>query len=200
MARPKICSSRRAPHARGQQQHAGDHHHVEHHRPQRRHKEVAARVGHADEHRGQAHQQHVGKHQAQQPEHEPRLVLELPGGQREGDAQHRQHRHRPGGDGQPGDNRVGGTPHFGFPLFDFLLLEDGDEGRGQRPFTQEPAEEVGHLEGEDEGARDRAAAHERRIDHLAHHPQHPAGQRRGGHRAGGFQHLRHRARSLKSKV
>ena len=39
-------------HVRGEQKHAGDHDHVQQHRPQRRHEEVAAGVSHADEHGG----------------------------------------------------------------------------------------------------------------------------------------------------
>ena len=157
MARPKICCSSVAAHVRGQQQHAGDHDHVEHHRPQRRHEEMAAGVGHADEHRRQADQQHVGKHQAQQPEHQLRLVARTcPPASAQRDAQHRQHRHRPRGDDQPGDHGVGRAPHLGFALVDLLLLEDRDEGRGQRAFAQQAAEEVGHLEGQDEGAGHRA--------------------------------------------
>ena len=134
-------------------QHAGDHHHVQHHRAQRRHKEMAARVGHADEHRRQAHQQHVGKHQAQQPQHQLRLVLELPQRPAPGDAQHRQHRHRRRRGDQPGDHGVGRTPHFRLALLDLLLLENRDERRRQRPFAQQPPEQVGHLERQHEGAR-----------------------------------------------
>ncbi len=58
-----------APEERGQNYHTGDHYHVENGRAQGGHKKMAARVGHANQHRRQTHQQHVRKHQTQQLEH-----------------------------------------------------------------------------------------------------------------------------------
>ena len=65
-------------------------------------------------------------------------------------------------------------------------------------FAQEPAKKIRHLKGHDEGAGDPGDAHEIGIDHFAHHPQDTAGERRSSHRAGGFEHLRHRRRSLEA--
>jgi hypothetical protein len=122
----------------------------------------------------------------QQLEHQSCLWGEWLSRQREGNAKHHQHRHRSSGYDQPGDDRIRRAPHLSFPFFDLLLFEDRDEGRRKRSFTKQAAEEVRHLERQDKGARHRAAAHECRINHLANHPQHPAGQRRGGHCPGGF--------------
>ena len=55
--------------ARRQEHDAGDHDEVEHHRAQGRDKEMTAGVRHADEHGGQANQEHVGEHDAQEAEH-----------------------------------------------------------------------------------------------------------------------------------
>ena len=193
---PEYLLLQAQPQPRRQQQHAADHDHIEHHRPQRRHEKMPARIGHADKHRRQAYQQHVGKHQPQQPQHELRLHRQRPPRQRQRNPQHHQPRHRRRRGDQPGDHRVGRPPHLRFPLLQLLLLEERNKRRRQRPLAQQPPEQVGHLKGQGERAGHPGVAHEPRIDHLAHHAQHPAGQRRRGHRAGGFQHLGHRSRRL----
>ena len=48
MASPEDLLLQAQAHARRQQQHAGDHDHVEHHSAQRRDEEVSAGIGHAD--------------------------------------------------------------------------------------------------------------------------------------------------------
>ena len=190
-----------AAHARGQQQHAGDHHHVEHHRPQRRHEEMAARVGHADEHRRQAHQQHVGKHQAQQPEHQLRLVVELPGtpapGRCPAPPAPSPPRRRSPARRSP---RWPSATSPASPSLTSFCLKMGMKAAVSAPSPSRRRKRLGTWKARTKALATAAVAHERRIDHLAHHAQHPAGQRRGGHRPGGFQHLRHRARSLRSKV
>ena len=46
-----------------QPEHARNHHRVQDNRTQRGDEEMSAGIGHPDEHRRQAHQQHVGEHQ-----------------------------------------------------------------------------------------------------------------------------------------
>ena len=46
-------------------------------RPQRRDEEMAPRVGHADQDSGDAHQQHVGEHQAQKAQHQLCLFIKV---------------------------------------------------------------------------------------------------------------------------
>ncbi len=107
-------------------------------------------------------------------------------------------------DDEAGNDGVGRAPHFLFAVDFFLLLENRDERRRQRAFAEQSPEQIRDLKREQKCVRDPAVAHETRINHFAHHAEHAAEQRGGGHRAGRFQHLRHRAKikvqSLKSKV
>ena len=63
-----------ADQVRGQKQQAGDHHQIEHDRPQGGDEEVAAGIGHADKDCSQACQQHVREHQPQQFQHQHGLA------------------------------------------------------------------------------------------------------------------------------
>ena len=44
-------------------------------------------------------------------------------------------------------------PHRLLTLGNLFVFEDRNEGGGQRAFAQQSAEEIGHLEGQGEGAR-----------------------------------------------
>ena len=113
--------------------------------------------------------------------------------QRDGNAEHGQADDDARRDHQPGNHRVGRAPHFDFAMGLFLFLENRNERGGQRAFAEQSAEKIRNHEGELERAGDPAVAHEPRIDHFAHHAEHAAGERGGGHRTGRFEHLRHRA-------
>ena len=160
---------------------------------------MAARVEHAHHRRRQADEQHVGKHHAQQPQHEFPAGVKLMHSQRDGDADHDQRDDDARGDNEAGNDGVGRAPHFLFAVDFFLFLENRDERRRQRAFAEQPAEQIGNREGILERVVDPADVHERHVDHFAHHAEQAAGERGGGHRAGRLEHLRHRAK-LKSKV
>jgi hypothetical protein len=98
------------------------------------------------------------------------------------------------GDDQAGNDGVRRAPHFVFAVDFFLFLENRDERRRQRAFPQQPPEQVRDRERILECIVDPARAHETVINHLAHHAEHAAGERGGGHRPGRFEHLRHRAK------
>ena len=183
----------------GQKEDAGDHHNIEEDGAEGGDEEVSAGVGHADEHGGKAHEQHVGEHEAQQLEHEPRLLVGNAEGQGDRNADDGQDSDHSGSGNETGDDRVGRTPHLRLTFFDFFMLEDRNECRGKSAFPEQPAEEIGNLKGESESAGNPGVAHEGGIDHLAHHAQNAAGEGGSGHRARRFQHLRHRARRLKAK-
>jgi hypothetical protein len=75
------------------------------------------------------------------------------------------------------------------PCFFFILLEDRDKGRRQRAFAKQPPEQVGNGESILKRVVNPADAHEVVVNHLAHHAEDAAGERGGGHCAGGFQHF-----------
>ena len=129
-----------------------------------------------------------------------RLVLEMAGPEENGDADDDENGDAAGGGDKAGDDGVGGAPEFLGRSFFVLLLENGDECGRERALAEQAAEEVGNLEGEREGAGDHPRAHEPGVNDFAQHPHDAAGHGGGGHRAGGFQHLRHRARSLGRRV
>ena len=63
-------------HVRREPEHGRNHHQVEHRCAHGRDEEMSTRIEHAHERRGEAYRQHVGKHHAQQPQHEFRFCLE----------------------------------------------------------------------------------------------------------------------------
>ena len=127
---------------------------------------MAAGIGHADQCRRQTDQQHVGKHDAEQSQHEARLGIQRFKGQRHGYRQNRQRAHNRGGDHQSGNHRVGRAPHFLLTFLDLLLFEDRDERGGERPFAEQAAKQVRHLKSERERAGHPGVAHERGVNHL----------------------------------
>jgi hypothetical protein len=148
---------------------------------------MAARVQHAHAHGRETHEQEIGKHHAQQAQHQDRArLVEADDAERERDAEHAREHDDGRGDQQAGDDGIGRVPHGLLALGFFLLLEDGDEGGGERAFAEQAAEEVGNLEGQRERARDPARAHEVRIDDFPHQPEHAAQHGGGGGGAGGF--------------
>ena len=150
---------------------------------------MAARIEHAHHRRRQANQQHIGKHHAQQLQHERGFLVKLMRRQSDGNADHHQGDDDGGGDDEAGDDSIGRPPHFGFAVQFFLFLEHGNERRRERAFAEQPAEKIRNRKGVLEGVIDPAGAHEAVIDHLAHHAEQAAGHGGDGHRPGSFQHL-----------
>ena len=175
------------------EQHRGDHHHVEQRGPHRRDEKVAARVEHAHEHRRETDQQHVREHHPQQLEHQPRVRVKLPPHQHRRKAQHHHSDYQRRDHHQRGDDRVGRVPHRLVALGFLLVFEQRNECRRESALAEQAAEKVGNLEGVNEGAGDRSVAHEPGVNHHPHHPEQATEQRGPGHGAGGFEHVRQRA-------
>ena len=177
--------------ARRQPQHRRDHHHVHDHRAQGRQKEMPARVQHAHHHGRQADQHQVREHPPQQFQHERGFFIKLAPRQRQRNAQQPHAHHAGQHHDKAADEGVGCFPHGFFALGFFLLLENGNERHSESALAEQATEEIGDHEGQHEGARHEAIAHEPRVANLTHHAQHAAGERGPSHRPGGFEHVRH---------
>ena len=178
-----------ARHASGEHQHRGDHHHVQQRGAQGGDEEKAPRVEHAHENRRQAHPAHVREHDDEQLQHEPHVALRIGPRQIAADAEQDRGDHHQRGHQEAGDHRVGHLPHGRLALRHLFVLQEGQEGRSERPFAEQAAEEIGNHEGEVERTLDRTGAQEMRVDHFPEQAQNPAGNRGGRHGGAGFQHL-----------
>ena len=121
--------------SRRQEQDRGDHHQVEHDRARRGNEEVTARIEHSHEHGGKTDHQHVGKHHAQQLQHEAGVRLKFARRQDQGITQHHQPDDGGGGDHHSGNHGVGRAPHLPFVLIFFLRFKNRNERRRQSSFA-----------------------------------------------------------------
>ena len=126
--------------------------------------------------RGQADQREVRHQDHQQQAEQPPLL-------REQAREHRRAAEQPGQErdgheerGERGHDRVEQPPRVAGGI-ESLARVDRDERCVQRPFAEERAKLVRHLEGHEEHVRRDARAEEARGAHFAHEPEHPAGQR-----------------------
>ena len=160
------------PHLRREPEHGRDHHHVQHRRAHRRNEKMAARVEHAHERRREADEQHVGKHHAQQPQHEFGFRAELMHGQRERKAEH-----------EPApmttlaamirpEITALAARHISIsPCVFSFSLKIGMNAAVNAPSPSSRRNRFGNRERELKRAGHPAVAHEPRIDHFAHHAE-----------------------------
>ncbi len=142
---------------------------------------------HAGIERDQRHAHEIGKRDAREHHHEGELggiVLEA----------RRQQKHEPGhGDlaedgeddekeSEAGERLAGEGACRRKPVFMHAPREEGNEGRIEGPFGEQPAEHVGHAEGDEEGVGHEGGAEHGGDQHVAHEAEHAA---QDGHRADG---------------
>ena len=177
-------------HRRREPEHGGNHHDVEHRRAHRRDEKMAARVEHAHHRRREAHEQHVGKHHAQQPQHEfgLRARIDAPPARAKGPAS-RAPTTTLAATIRPEITALAARHISISPCVFSFSLKIGMNAAVNAPSPSSRRNRFGNRERELERARHPAVAHEPRINDFAHHAEQAADERGAGHRAGRFQHL-----------
>ena len=182
----------RLRHAGSQPQRGGDHGQVEQHRRDRRNGELAATVQHPAGQGGQRDEQQIGKGDAQHL-HRQLVFVGIDGeARRKQQDQQWRGQHADGGDGE--QDRAQGAGHlihqflhFRWGALGLVFREHRHEGLRERPFGEQPAQEVGDAKRHEEGVGTGSGAEQLGVDHVADEAG-DAGQRgHGADHAGRFE-------------